>query len=108
MTKEATIRTGRKPTMGERLTQKGRLPEKYLLPLDNHQVRADIQSRPIEGGEEVTFTLAPDTADVFRSELGLAYRPGAVDWIRSLCQLSWSPSGQSLWLLGKAHGRPLL
>ena len=73
MTKEATIRTGRKPTMGERLTQKGRLPEKYLLPLDNHQVRADIQSRPIEGGEEVAFTLAPDTADVFRSELGLAY-----------------------------------
>lgn len=73
MTKEATIRTGRKPTMGERLTQKGRLPEKYLLPLDNKQVRAYIQSRPIDGGEEVTFTLTPDTADVFRSELGLAY-----------------------------------
>lgn len=73
MTKEATIRTGRKPTMGERLTQKGRLPEKYLLPLDNNQVRAYIQSRPIDGGEEVTFTLTPDTADVFRSELGLAY-----------------------------------
>ena len=73
MTKEATIRTGRKPTMGERLTQKGRLPEKYLLPLDNNQVSAYIQSRPIDGGEEVTFTLTPDTADVFRSELGLAY-----------------------------------
>ena len=73
MTKEATIRTGRKPTMGERLTQKGRLPEKYLLPLDNNQVSAYIQSRPIDGGEEVAFTLTPDTADVFRSELGLAY-----------------------------------
>ena len=67
------IRTGRKPTMGERLTQKGRLPEKYLLPIDNSQVKTDIQSRPINGGEEVTFTLAPDTADVFRSELGVAY-----------------------------------
>ena len=67
------IRTGRKPTMGERLTQKGRLPDKYLLPVDNHQVRADIQRRPIAGGEEVSFTLTPDTADVFRSELGLAW-----------------------------------
>jgi len=73
MAQQKFIRTGRKPTMGERLTQKGRLPQKYLLPLDNSQVRADIQSRPIDGGEEVTFTLTPDTADVFRSELGLAY-----------------------------------
>ena len=73
MAKDATIRTGRKPTMAERLTQKGRLPEKYLLPLENSQVKADIQSSVIEGGEEISFTLTPDTADVFRSELGLAY-----------------------------------
>ena len=73
MAKDATIRTGRKPTMAERLTQKGRLPEKYLLPLENSQVKADIQSSAIEGGEEIRFTLTPDTADVFRSELGLAY-----------------------------------
>ncbi len=71
--KRQMVRTGRKPTMGERLTQKGRLPEKYLLPIDNPQVKANIQSRANEGGEEVTFTLSPDTADVFRSELGLAY-----------------------------------
>ena len=71
--KREMVRTGRKPTMGERLTQKGRIPEKYLLPIDNPQVKADIQSRANEGGEEVTFTLSPDTADVFRSELGLAY-----------------------------------
>ncbi len=71
--KRQMVRTGRKPTMGERLTQKGRLPEKYLLPIDNPHVKADIQSRANEGGEEVTFTLSPDTADVFRSELGLAY-----------------------------------
>ena len=67
------IRTGRKPTMGERLTQKGRIPDKYLLPVDNSQVKADIQRRSIDGGEEVSFTLTPDTADVFRSELGLAW-----------------------------------
>ena len=73
MAKETTIRTGRKPTMAERLTQKGRLPEHYLLPLKNSQVKADIQSSAIEGGEEISFTLTPDTADVFRSELGLAY-----------------------------------
>ena len=73
MAKDATIRTGRKPTMAERLTQKGRLPEKYLLPLENSQVKADIQSAAIDGGEEISFTMTPDTADVFRSELGLAY-----------------------------------
>ena len=73
MAQEKRIRTGHKPTMAERITQKGRIPSRYLLPIDNPQVKADIQSRPIEGGEEVTFTLTPDTADVFRSELGLAY-----------------------------------
>ena len=71
--KREFIRTGRKPTMAERLTQKGRLPQRYLLPVVNHQVKADIQRKPIVGGEEVTFTLQPDTADVFRSELGLAW-----------------------------------
>lgn len=78
------IRTGRKPTMGERLTQKGRIPEKYLLPLDTTdqpqetfagkgQVKADIRRQPIGGGEQVSFTLTPDTTDVFRAELGLAW-----------------------------------
>ena len=73
MAKDTTIRTGRKSTMAERLTQKGRLPKQYLLPLENSHVKADIQSSAIEGGEEIRFTLTPDTADVFRSELGLAY-----------------------------------
>jgi len=73
MAQETAVRTGRKATMAERITQKGRLPQKYLLPLDNGQVKADIESKCIEGGEEITFTLTPDTADVFRSELGLAY-----------------------------------
>ena len=85
MVQKQNIRTGRKPTMAERITQKGRLTERYLLPIDNHQVKADIQSKAIDGGEEITFTLSPDTADVFRSELGLAYlldvKIDRVQWI---------------------------
>ena len=85
MVQETSIRTGRKPTMAERLKQDGRLLQKYLLPIENEQVKADIQSRPIDGGEELTFTLTPDTADVFRAELGLAYlldsKIDRVQWI---------------------------
>ena len=73
LVKKELIRVGRKPTMGERITQKGRIPDKYLLPVDNDQVRVDIQHRSIDGGDEVSFTLTPDTADVFRSELGLSW-----------------------------------
>ena len=67
------VRAGRKPTLAEMVTQKGRLPEHYLLPLDNEMVRADVKHAPIEGGEEITFTLTPDTADVFRAELGITF-----------------------------------
>ena len=70
---ETTIRTGRKPTMAEKLKQSGRMPQKYLLPLDNTQVKADVQEETVGDGRRVSFTLTPDTADVFRSELGLAY-----------------------------------
>ena len=70
---EQTIRTGRKPTLAENVTQKGCLISRYLLPLDNNQVKADIQTQEIDGGQQVSFTLTPDTTDVFRSELGLAY-----------------------------------
>jgi len=73
MARDTFIRTGRKATMAERITQKGRLLQQYLLPVRNDQVKADISCWAIEGGEEVAFTLTPDTADVFRSELGLAY-----------------------------------
>lgn len=85
MAQETTVRTGRKPTLAERIKQNGRLPEKYLLPLENQQVKADVATKCIDSGEEVTFTLTPDTADVFRSELGLAYlldqRIDRVQWI---------------------------
>ena len=84
------VRTGRKSTMAERITQKGRLPQKYLLPLENDQVKAEISMQgtsPSRGRQEgaFTFTLTPDTSDVFRSELGLAYlldpRIDRVQWI---------------------------
>lgn len=67
------VRTGRKPTLAEKVTQKERIIERYLLPLDNKDVVSDVQTKAIEGGQEVTFTLTPNTADVFRAELGLAY-----------------------------------
>ena len=68
------VRAGRKPTLAESVTQKGRLPKKYLLRADNRQVRADIRRQPVEaGGEQISFTLTPDSADLFRAELGLAF-----------------------------------
>lgn len=67
------VRTGRKATMAERITQKGRLISKYLLPLENKQVAANMTSSSIENGEDIAFTLSPDTADVFRAELGIGY-----------------------------------
>lgn len=73
LVQETSVRTGRKPTLAERIRQAGRLPKKYLLPLQNDQVKADVQSEALDGGLCVSFTLTPDTADVFRSELGLAY-----------------------------------
>jgi len=72
--RETTVRAGRKPTLAERLTQDGRLPAKYLLPVLNPQVEADVQTEPTaDGGMSIAFTLTPDTADVFRAELGMAY-----------------------------------
>ena len=82
---EQSVRTGRKATMAERITQKGRLPQKYLLPLNNKEVKADVKNKAVDGGQEISFTLYPDTADVFRSELGLAYlldkKIDRVQWI---------------------------
>lgn len=73
MAQDIAIRTGRKPTLAESITQKGRLPQKYLLPIDNQQVKAEIESSCIDGGEDISFTLTPDTSDIFRSEIGMAY-----------------------------------
>jgi beta-galactosidase len=66
------VRAGRKSTMAEQMKQKGRLPKRYLLPMDNAQVKAEVKRQPTDGGQTVEFTLTPDTADVFRAEMGLA------------------------------------
>lgn len=83
--RKSTVRVGRKPTMAESIKQKDRLPLPYLLPLDNEQVKVEIGKDSLEGGQRITFTLEPDTADVFRAELGLAYLLDAsidrVQWI---------------------------
>ena len=90
------VRAGRKPTLAEMLKQKDRLSERYLLPLDrstygrlplgddrrrlpkqegkNQEVKAEITKTALaDRGLQIDFTLTPDTADVFRAELGLAY-----------------------------------
>ncbi|MCR4603835.1 MAG: hypothetical protein K5683_09950 [Prevotella sp.] len=73
LVKEQKVRIGRKPTTAEQIKQKGRLPQPYLLPMDNQQVRAQVETENIDGGQRITFTLTPDTADVFHAEVGLAY-----------------------------------
>lgn len=82
---ETSIRTGHKATMAERIKQKGRLPQKYLLPIDNEQVKADIQTSQEGTATKVNFILTPDTVDVFRAELGVAYlldsKIDRVQWI---------------------------
>ena len=71
---EPMVRAGRKPTLAENIKQKDRLPERYLLPLDNQEVKAEVTKTALaDHGLQVDFTLTPDTADVFRAELGLAY-----------------------------------
>jgi beta-galactosidase len=67
------VRAGRKATLAESVTQKGRLPQRYLLPMDNAQVKCSLDRQPFDGGEHVSFTLLPDSADVFRAEMGLAF-----------------------------------
>jgi len=82
---EPMVRAGRKATLAESVTQKGRLPRHYLLPLSNTEVTCTLDRQPFDGGEHVSFTLQPDSADVFRAELGLAYLLDAsidrVQWI---------------------------
>ena len=80
---ETSIRTSRKPTLAERIKQAERMVTKYLLPVDNTQVKADIQTTQEDGATKVSFTLSPDTTDVFRAELGVAYLlDGTIDRAR--------------------------
>lgn len=75
------VRAGRKPTMCEMLKVAKDRIEKYLQPLDNKYVKATIE----QNGCTTNFTLTPDTARHFLSELGIAYllspRFDRVQWI---------------------------
>ena len=79
------VRVGRKATMAEGLKVKNKRIEKYLQPLTNPYVKADIKTTAIADGIQVDFTLTPDTTDAFLSELGIAYlldsRFDRVQWI---------------------------
>lgn len=76
------LRVGRKATMAENIRIKDKRIEKYLQPLDNQYVKADVQTS--QDGT-VSYTLTPDSTDTFISELGVAFLLDAsfdrVQWI---------------------------
>lgn len=77
----ALVRAGRKVTMAERITEKGKYQTKYIVPIVNGEakgellnIKTDIQTATnAHGGIHIDGTLTNDTADCFISELGLAY-----------------------------------
>ena len=79
------VRVGRKATMAEMLKVKDQRIEKYLQPLDNPYVKADVKTWEEGNSTKVAFTLTPDTTDAFLSELGIAYlldrRFDRVQWV---------------------------
>ena len=79
------VRVGRKPTMAEMLKVNDQRIAKYLQPMDNPYVKANVQTTPEGGALKVVYTLTPDTTDTFLSELGVAYllnpRFDRVQWI---------------------------
>jgi len=79
------LRVGRKPTMAETLRIKDQRIERYLQPLDNSYVKADVKMTKEGTGIRVDYSLTPDTTDAFLSELGVAFlldqRFDRVQWI---------------------------
>ena len=75
------VRVGRKETMAERLKVKDDRIARYLQPLNNPYVKAEV----MQDGATVNYTLTPDTARYFLSELGVAYlldkRIDRVQWL---------------------------
>ena len=75
------VRVGRKETMAERIKVKGDRIARYLQPLDNPYVKAEVT----QSGETISYTLIPDTTRRFLSELGIAYlldkRIDRVQWL---------------------------
>lgn len=63
------VRVGRKATLAETMRVKDLRVERYLQPLDNPYVKAEVTT----SGSQVRYTLAPDTTRRFLSEVGVAY-----------------------------------
>jgi len=79
------VRVGRKPTLAENIKVRKQRIEKYLQPIVNPYVKADVMTTQEADATIVNFTLTPDTTDTFLSELGIGYlldkRFDRVQWI---------------------------
>jgi len=66
------IRVGRKPTMAEMLKVKDTRIDKYLQPMENPYVKAEVAMTQEGTGMRVSYKLTPDSTSRFLSELGVA------------------------------------
>ena len=82
------VRVGRKATMAERLKVRDQRIEKYLQPLANPYVKADVQTSQEGTATKVSYTLTPDTTNTFLSELGVAFLLDA-----SIDRVQWMGQG---------------
>ena len=70
---EPLVRTGRKATLAEMIKVKDSRIERYLQPLSNPYVAAQLSTTPHGAATRYDYTLTPDTTDAFLSELGIAF-----------------------------------
>ena len=81
------VRVGRKATMAELIKVGDKRIERYLQPVDNPYVKADIKTKKCpDGSLAVNYTLTPDTTtDRFLSEIGVAWLlPKEIDRVQWL------------------------
>ncbi len=79
------VRVGRKPTMAEMLKVKDVRIDRYLQPIDNPWVQAEVSTTTEGEGLRVDYSLAPELSGNFLSEVGVAYlldkRFDRVQWV---------------------------
>ena len=81
------VRVGRKTTMAELIKVGDKRIERYLQPVGNPYVKADIKTKKCpDGSLAVNYTLTPDTTtDRFLSEIGVAWLlPKEIDHVQWL------------------------
>ena len=79
--RDSLVRIGRKPTMAERITEKDKYPQRYIVPIKGNSaegellhVNTDIKTTAnADGSLHIKASLTNDSADCFIPELGLAY-----------------------------------